>query len=158
MIDNFKLKKNMKIKNIRHTGIVTDDLNKSVKFYRDYLGFKIKKKMLEYGETTDKISNLKNARVDTVKMSAPNNNGMLELLYYRSHHKINKRKKYNISEIGISHFSVTVSDLNKLYINFKKRKIYFICPPKLSSDKKVLITFCRAPEGTLIELVQELKR
>ena len=28
MINNFKLKKIMKIKNIRHTGIVTNDLNK----------------------------------------------------------------------------------------------------------------------------------
>ena len=148
----------MKIKNIRHTGIVTDNLNKSVKFYRDYLGFKIKKRKLEHGETIDKISNLKKVRVVTVRMSTPNNNGMLELLYYRSHRKINKRKKYNISEIGISHFAVTVRNLNQLYINFKKRKIHFICPPKFSSDKKVLITFCRAPEGTLIELVQELKR
>ena len=32
----------MKIKNIRHTGIVTDNMTKSLKFYKDLLGFKIK--------------------------------------------------------------------------------------------------------------------
>ena len=58
----------MGIINIRHTGIVTDDLKKSLYFYRTLLGFKIKKRMLEKGSTTDKISNLKNVSVETIKL------------------------------------------------------------------------------------------
>ena len=33
--------------NVRHVGVVTKDLNKSLKFYRDVLGFKVVKKMRE---------------------------------------------------------------------------------------------------------------
>ena len=81
---------------------------------------------------------------------------MIELLYYKSHLKKNRRKRYNISEIGISHIAFSVNDLKKTYKKFSKKKIKFICPPRLSADRKVLISFCRAPEGTLIELAQEL--
>ena len=146
----------MKIKNVRHTGIVTDNLNRSLKFYRSLLGFKIKKQMLESGETTDAISNLNNTKVKTIKLTSPDNKSMIELLYYKSHLKKNKRKKYNISEIGISHMAFSVFNLKKTYKNMLKKKIKFICPPKVSADGKVLLTFCRAPEGTLIELVEEL--
>ena len=125
----------MKIKNVRHTGIVTDNLNRSLKFYRSLLGFKIKKQMLESGETTDAISNLNNTKVKTIKLTSPDNKSMIELLYY---------------------MAFSVFNLKKTYKNMLKKRIKFICPPKVSADGNVLLTFCRAPEGTLIELVEEL--
>ncbi len=147
----------MKIQNIRHTGIVTDNLKSSLKFYQKLLGFKIKKRMIESGNTIDKISNLKNTKVETVKMTAGKKTDMIELLYYHSHKRKNNSKNYNISKIGISHFAVTVKNINITYRMFKRSGIKFISPPKLSKDGNVKVTFCRAPEGTLIELVQELR-
>ena len=95
----------MKIKNVRHTGIVTDNINSSLKFYKNLLGFKIKKQMLESGKTTDAISNLNNTKVKTIKLTSPDNKSMIELLYFKSHLKKNKRKKNNIIKIGISHMA-----------------------------------------------------
>ena len=74
----------MKIKNIRHTGIVTDNLSKSLKFYRDLLGFKIKRRMVEKGSTTDALSGFKKTKVETVKLMSPDKNSMIELLNYKS--------------------------------------------------------------------------
>ena len=143
------------IVNIRHTGIVTDDLKKSLYFYRTLLGFKIKKRMLEKGTTTDKISNLKNVSVETIKLYKKKNQ-LIELLYYHSHRRSNKKKVYNISRIGISHISMTVNNLQKTYEKLKNKNIRFISKPNISDDGNVKITFCRAPEGTLIELVEEI--
>ncbi len=145
----------MGIINIRHTGIVTDDLKKSLYFYRTLLGFKIKKRMLEKGSTTDKISNLKNVSVETIKLYKKKNQ-LIELLYYHSHRRSNKKKVYNISRIGISHISMTVNNLQKTYKKLKNKNIRFISKPNISDDGNVKITFCRAPEGTLIELVEEI--
>ena len=61
----------MKIKNIRHTGIVTDNMTESLKFYKDLLGFKIKKKMIEKGDTTDALTGFKKTKVETVKLVSP---------------------------------------------------------------------------------------
>ena len=58
----------MQIKNIRHTGIVVDNLRKSLNFYKKLMGFKIKKRMIEKGIATDRLSRLKNTKVETVKM------------------------------------------------------------------------------------------
>ena len=145
----------MGIINIRHTGIVTDDLKKSLYFYRTLLGFKIKKRMLEKGTTTDKISSLKNVSVETIKLYKKKNQ-LIELLYYHSHRRSNKKKVYNISRIGISHISMTVNNLQKTYEKLKNKNIRFISKPNISDDGNVKITFCRAPEGTLIELVEEI--
>lgn len=145
----------MKVINIRHTGIVTDNLKKSLYFYKTLLGFKVKKRMLEKGNTTDNISNLKNVRVETIKLYKKKNQ-IIELLFYHSHKRSNRNKFYNISRIGISHISMTVKNLQMTYKKLKGNNIKFISEPNTSDDGNVKITFCRAPEGTLIELVEEL--
>ena len=147
----------MEIRNIRHTGIVVNNLKKSLYFYHNLLGFKIKKRMLEKGKATDRLSNLNKVNIETVKLDIGKKSGMIELLYFHSHKRKNKDFKYNISKIGISHFAVTVNNLQKLYTKLKAHKIKFICKPIYSNDRTVKLTFCRAPEGTLIEMVQEMK-
>lgn len=141
------------IKNIRHTGIVVVDLKASLHFYCDLLGFKIVKEMEEAGDYIDIISSLHNIRVTTVKMTSPAGQ-MIELLKYHSHPE--EQKTRIICEIGISHIAFTVNDLNFAYEKLKDKGIQFNSPPQLSPDGYAKVTFCRAPEGTLIELVEVL--
>ena len=89
----------MKIKNIRHTGIVTDNLSKSLKFYRDLLGFKIKRRTVEKGNTTDALTGFKKTKVETVKLMSPDKNSMIELLNYKS--PTLKKKYYKVFRVGI---------------------------------------------------------
>ena len=58
----------MKIKNVRHTGIVVSDIERSIRFYTELLGFKIEKDMLESGTYIDNFSDLVDAEVRTVKI------------------------------------------------------------------------------------------
>ena len=53
---------------IRHTGLVTKDLKKSLLFWNKYLGFKILKDINEKGNLIDKIMLYKNVKVRTVKL------------------------------------------------------------------------------------------
>ena len=144
------------ITSIRHTGIVTDNLKASLNFYQNVLGFKIKKRMIESGVTIDNVSSLKNVRVETVKLKLGNKTDMIELLYYHSHRRKFLDKNYKISRVGISHFAVTLKNIDRFYDSLKN-KIKFTSKPRYSIDGNVKMTFCRAPEGTLIELVHELK-
>ena len=141
------------IKDIRHTGIVVIDLEESLRFYRDLLGFQIAKQMEESGDYIDNISSLRNVRVTTVKMTSPSGQ-MIELLKYHSHSAEQKRRE--ICEIGISHIAFTVDDLNFAYEKLKDKGIQFNSPPQLSPDGYAKVAFCRAPEGTLVELVEVL--
>jgi len=141
------------IKDIRHTGIVVGDLKASLYFYRDLLGFQIAKQMEEAGNYIDNISSLRNVKVTTVKMTLPSGQ-MVELLKYHSHPA--EQKTREICEVGISHIAFTVDDLDAEYERFKKEGIQFNSPPQLSPDGYAKVAFCRAPEGTLIELVEVL--
>jgi catechol 2,3-dioxygenase-like lactoylglutathione lyase family enzyme len=141
------------IKDIRHTGIVVIDLEESLHFYRDLLGFQIVKQMEEAGDHIDNISSLRNVKVTTVKMTSPSGQ-MIELLKYHSHPA--EQKTREICEIGISHIAFTVDDLDIEYERLKDKGVQFNSPPQLSPDGYAKVTFCRATEGTLIELVEVL--
>ena len=45
--------------NVRHVGVVTNDLQKSLRFYRDVLGFKVVKKWRETDESLSALMGLK---------------------------------------------------------------------------------------------------
>ena len=138
---------------IRHTGIVTKDIKKSLYFWNKIFKFKINKDLNEKGKTLDKVLKHRNVKVRTLKLKDDFGN-LIELLYFKSPKAIDKNKYFTNSK-GITHLSVTVKNINYIYKKYKKIK--FNSKPLLSEDKKVLMTYCRTPEGCFLELVQELK-
>ena len=89
-------------------------------------------------------------------MIDPNNN-ILELLYFNSHPELSDTNKLRrLTEIGCSHFALTVNDLDTLYSTLKEQGIEFNHPPQVSDDGNVKVAFCRDPDGTFIEMVEEL--
>jgi len=139
--------------NIRHTGIVVSNIEKSIDFYEN-LGFIIQKDMLESGDYIDNFSDLKDVQVRTVKMSLENGD-MIELLWYKSHpEKPDMERK--ITQIGCSHFALTVSDLNRVYDRMREDGVVFNSAPQYSPDGYAKVTFCKDPDGSLIELVEVL--
>ena len=51
---------------VRHVGITVSNLEKSISFYRDLLGFSVTKEMDESGQHIDNFSGLENIDVRTV--------------------------------------------------------------------------------------------
>ena len=139
---------------IRHTGLVTNNLKKSLTFWIKYLKFKIKKEMNESGDLIDKIMLYQNVKVKTYKLE-DNSKMLLELLYFKNSPKI-KNNIIRPYTNGFTHISVTVKNLNKLYRFLKKKNIEFNSKPQISLDGNVMMTYCKTPEGAFLELVEEL--
>ena len=94
------------IKNIRHTGIVVKNLQKSLKFFTQILGFKVLQQADETGKFIDKILNLNKAKLITVKLIAADGN-IIELLNFENYK--DKIKTYQkIYSYGFTHMSFTV--------------------------------------------------
>lgn len=143
------------ILNIRHVGIVVDDLEASLRFYRDLLGFQIKVQMDESGSYIDNVFELEDVKVTTVKLSGPDGQ-MIELLEFHTH-KL-QRQVSKVNNIGITHIAFSVEDLDAVYEKMKLEGIYCNCPPQYSPDGFAKLIYCKAPEGTYIELVEELQQ
>ena len=107
---------------IRHTGIVTKNLKKSLYFWVDLLGFKIKKKLNEKGELIDKVICYKNVRVKTLKLEDSYKN-LIELLYFSNPPRF-KRTSIEPYTNGYTHISLTVKNIEFMYQIFKKKKNY----------------------------------
>ena len=138
---------------LRHAGIVVSDINRSLNFYNNILGLKVIKDVIEVGPFIDSIQGLKNVRVNTIKM-VTEDGGMIELLHFHSHPEEPKERPF--PEIGVSHVAFAVDNLEDEYKRLLKHNIKFICKPMVSPDGFAKVTFCRDPDGTLIELVEIL--
>lgn len=138
----------------RHIGITVINLEKELYFYRDILGFEIKREMLESGVFIDNLSALEGVKVKTVKMST-HDGSLIELLCYESH-KCQKNSG-DICDAGYSHVAFTVEDIDREYKRLRQKGVKFNYPPQVSADGKAKVAFCRDPEGNLIELVEEIE-
>ena len=138
--------------NIRHTGIVVTDMQKSIDFYES-LGFEIKKDMIESGPYIDSLLSIDGGEVNTVKMSL-RDGGMVELLHFKNHQE--EPTPGSLTNIGCTHFAMTVDNLEETYNNLVMSGVEFVSEPQFSPDGFARVVFCKDPDGTFIELVEEI--
>ncbi|HWE52223.1 MAG TPA: VOC family protein [Bryobacteraceae bacterium] len=142
------------ITNFRHAGIVVSDMDSSLRFYRDLLGFEVRKQMDESGSYIDRMLSLPETRVTTCKMASPDG-VLIELLQFHSHPR-KPRADRAACDIGPTHIALTVADLEKTFKELTSAGVAFNAPPQLSPDGYARVTFCKDPDGSLIELVEVL--
>jgi len=140
---------------IRHVGLVVNDLDNSLKFWCEILGFSVVRTMEESGPHIDKMMGIQGVRVTTAKISAPDGN-VLELLKFHSHpNKANWEG--NPYSTGFTHIALTVEDLSKTLCRLKSLNFLIPGEPQLSLDGRVKVIYVTGPEGVLIELVEIIK-
>jgi catechol 2,3-dioxygenase-like lactoylglutathione lyase family enzyme len=136
---------------VRHVGIVVRDLELAVRFYQDLLGLEVVHRQEESGSYLDTMLGLTNARATTVKMSAAEGPTLVELLKFHSHP--DDRPAAHPYNLGPTHVAFTVADLQQRYERLSQQGTRFMAPPE-AAPGGALVTFCRDPEGNLIELVE----
>ena len=139
------------IKDVRHVGIVVSDMEKSLKFYRDLLGLKVKSLVNEEGKFLDNMLAHENVKNKVAKLVTEQGNTLVELIDSRSY---GNKKDRDFFTIGASHFAFTVDDLEKTYDYLVKNGVKFTAPPQQTPDGFAKVTFCEDPDGTPIELVE----
>jgi catechol 2,3-dioxygenase-like lactoylglutathione lyase family enzyme len=144
------------IRSIRHTGLVVADFDRSLKFWCDVLGFRVERQMDESGAHIDAMMGLKDVRVTTAKLAAPDGN-LIELLHFHSHPDMPAWKGKAFST-GFTHIALTVDDLDKLILKLSDFDVIFPAPPQRSPDGYAKVIYAQGPEGVLLELVEILAK
>ena len=147
------------ISSIRHVGIVVRDLDESLIFYCGMLGLAIYKRHTEeLGKFIDKLVGVNDVKLEWVKLIIPNG-GLIELLQYHSHPDPDAFKDLDTfpsNRLGCSHIALTVDNLTYLYGELIKNGYKCNSEPLLSPEGKVKILYCHDPDGTIIELTEDL--
>jgi catechol 2,3-dioxygenase-like lactoylglutathione lyase family enzyme len=140
---------------VRHVGIVVQDLDRSLWFYQKLLGLDLQRRMMERGPGIESVLSLEGVEVETVKLGPQEGGTLVELLKFHSH-TVSVPEGMRMLTAGPTHVAFTVDDLRTRYFQMKAQGIEFTCPPQISPDGKVLLTYCQDPDGSLIELVEIL--
>lgn len=142
------------IRAIRHTGLVVSDLEAALHFWCDVLGFKLSLCMDEWGPHIDAMMGLKDVRVTTAKLTAPDG-AMIELLKFHSHPGQTRWSGQPYST-GFTHIALTVDDLDAIIPGLTAAGVTFPDKPQVSPDGYAKVTYASGPEGVLLELVEVL--
>ncbi len=135
----------------RHIGIVVEDIAKMSSFYKNGFNLEIIYHQIEGGEFIRNILQDPYS-IEIIKMGR---DGVvfLELL------KFDKSKSgvgIDINERGITHFAVTISDVDDIVPILSNIGATFFGEPHINENGTHKVVFCIDPEGNKIELVQEL--
>jgi catechol 2,3-dioxygenase-like lactoylglutathione lyase family enzyme len=133
------------IKTIDHVGIMTNDLQKSVKFYTGMLGFSIALKM-EMAEAGLSV------------VFVEKDGSKIELMEYRGKNAPKRSKPVEIAVGGQSipvndHITFSVDDMEDTVADFKEKGVVFGLEPIQLEGGMKLASF-KDPDGMLIELVE----
>jgi catechol 2,3-dioxygenase-like lactoylglutathione lyase family enzyme len=137
---------------IRHVGLVVDDLEKSLKFWCETMGFLVSRQVEESGPHIDAMLGLKDVRVTTAKLAAPDGN-LLELLCFHSHPDKPQWEGRPYST-GFTHIALTVQDLDETCRRLQQAGVTFPAEPQRSPDGGAVVIYATGPEGVLLELVE----
>jgi catechol 2,3-dioxygenase-like lactoylglutathione lyase family enzyme len=143
------------VRAVRHAGIVVEDLERSLGFYRDVLGLTVKSQALEEGPFVDVLLGLSGTRVRTVKLGAPEGAALVELLAFEAP-AADARRAITVKTPGPTHVALTVHDVAGLTAALQAAGGSLVGPVQVSPDGKVQVCYARDPEGNFLELVEEL--
>jgi catechol 2,3-dioxygenase-like lactoylglutathione lyase family enzyme len=146
----------MTVTAVRHTGIVVRDIERALRFYRDLLGLKVWADFIDDSDYLARITQVPQARVRMIKLRAPDSIS-IELLQYLTPAPPSNGESIAhppSDTLGCSHVALQVQDLDSVFERFSAAGVEFHSPPLVSPDGGAKVTYCRDPEGVIIELVE----
>jgi catechol 2,3-dioxygenase-like lactoylglutathione lyase family enzyme len=146
---------------VDHINIIVSDLEKSVNFYTEMLGFKeIKRAHLE-GDWIESIVGLKGVEADVAYILAPEGEPRIELLCYKTPRGMRLPHNSSANTVGLRHIAFRVNDIHNLYKKLLGNGVKFIGEPVVvpqsvishDAGQKVLCYFTD-PDGVLLEFAE----
>ena len=139
---------------IRHIGIVVQDIQKSINFWRDHFDFSILLDQIEEGPFIEHLLNIPKVKIRTVKMNGQDNS-LIELVYFFEKQDVDQWQG-NLTSTGLTHLALNINNLNEKIEKLQFQGFKLINQPRKSENGSVLVAFIKGPEGILIELVESV--
>jgi catechol 2,3-dioxygenase-like lactoylglutathione lyase family enzyme len=127
-------------------------MNRSLPFYRDLLGLEVWADFKDDSEYVRSVTGVPGAHIWMIKLKAPDGVS-IELLQYLSD-PAGIPPRGRACDVGCNHVSIQVDDLQTLYEKLSAAGIEFHAPPSETPGGGAIMTYCRDPEGVIIELVE----
>jgi glyoxylase I family protein len=143
----------MTLVRLTHVGLCVSDLERSVRFYRDGLGFHLRSRFEISGEPTATLLQLKDVDLQAVYLERDGTR--IELLYYRAPGHLAGESPRPLNRLGLTHLSLRVDDLDGTLKALVAAGARIVDASRIDIPAfEAAAVFVTDPDGTLIELVQ----
>jgi len=138
---------------LTHIGICVSDWERSLRFYRDLLGFRYLSELQVAGEPSDTLLQLRDVHLRAVYLERDGTR--IELLHYASPGHRAESVPRPMNQLGLTHLSFRVADLASLVRELREAGVNILDRTRIDIPAfEAAAVFVTDPDGTLIELVQ----
>jgi len=150
------MSKNFKIISADHTGITVSNLERSLAFWRDVLGFEFSHSAHQTGHRPEQITGVKGADLKLAVLKTPTGH-KIELLEYYGPEDRNKQNALRPCDLGHVHVALIVDDLDAILEKITASGWKAAGTPQAltsgpNAGKRVV--YVTDPDGTTIEFMQ----
>ena len=150
------------VRNLDHVAVTVSDLDRSLRFYVDLLGFQEMERHLLEGETISKMAGKESVVMQVVRLGIPETpNILVDLQQY-----IEPPGEVSNAVLGMAnqgHFCFGVTDLDQAYRELSANGVEFVSEPvvfDLGDEWEygaIKVVFFKDPDGFVLELVEFTK-
>lgn len=146
-----------KIEWMNHTGFVIKDMERSLSFYRDLLGFTEERNAVLEGEYVSQLVGYEDARLHVVYLGLGDMKHAVELLQYLNPAGLDSEGT-NLNTIGAAHLGIIVEDVDSIYRELLRKGIRFVNPPITRPDAQYpwarKACYLQDPDGNWLEFIE----
>ncbi|MGO7298739.1 VOC family protein [Rhizobium ruizarguesonis] len=144
----------MPLKRMDNVGIVVNDLEETIDFFRE-LGLELEGRAAIEGEWAGRVTGLGNQHVEIAMMSTPDGHSRLELSRFLTPPVVADHRNAPVNALGYLRVMFTVDDIKETLERLSKRGAQLV-GEVVDYQDIYRLCYIRGPGGLLIGLAQEL--
>ena len=146
----------MALKRMDNVGIVVDDLEATIDFFRE-LGLELEGRATIEGEWAGRVTGLGDQRVEIAMMRTPDGHGRLELSRFIMPRVVADHRNAPVNSLGYLRVMFAVDDIDETLVRLRKHGTELVSSEVVQYEDSYRLCYIRGPEGLLIGLAQELR-
>jgi catechol 2,3-dioxygenase-like lactoylglutathione lyase family enzyme len=145
----------MALKRMDNVGIVVEDLDATIAFFRE-LGLELEGRAMVEGEWAGRVTGLGDQRVETAMMRTPDGHSRLELSRFLAPRVVADHRNAPVNALGYLRVMFAVDDIDETLARLRKHGAELVSSEVVQYEDAYRLCYIRGPEGLLIGLAQEL--
>jgi catechol 2,3-dioxygenase-like lactoylglutathione lyase family enzyme len=145
----------MALKRMDNVGIVVEDLDATIEFFRE-LGLELEGRAMVEGAWAGRVTGLGDQRVETAMMRTPDGHSRLELSRFLAPRVVADHRNAPVNALGYLRVMFAVDDIDETLARLRKHGAELVSSEVVQYEDAYRLCYVRGPEGLLIGLAQEL--
>jgi len=145
----------MAVQRMDNVGIVVDNLDATIDFFRE-LGLELEGRFMVEGEWAGRVTGLGDQRVEVAMMRTPDGHSRLELSRFLVPSVIADHRNAPVNALGYLRVMFAVDAIDEMLARLRKRGAELVSSEVVQYEDAYRLCYIRGPEGLLIGLAEEL--